>query len=291
MVLFHLLVAKAVSAQQYVNPPYSGYRLQIANMQILKEDDNYLKIKMDVANTGRHNVDLKRQDIRHWIQVLFPPDTDHGRLRLLKGNIREALFEKGLSLNAGHMKRDLTLRASKLHKPVAPAEEPLANAEQQKPAPTPTGTDEAVAEKGGQTTLLPEKDLVETADEPCPDIAFLRLWLKNEDEKYASLGYEIQNQGQGNFIITDDTDKLIIRAFISGVPKLTRGALPIGGFIFEKEDGYRRMLRPGEKMNGEIKLDVRKKTRYMKCLILQLDSGQYVRECDRTNNTAAVILH
>ncbi len=290
LLFFISLLANEAGAQHFDNPPYSGYRLQIANVHILKEDDNYLKLSMDVANTGRQNVDLKRQDNRHWIQVLFTPDMDEGRLKLLKSNIREALFEKGLTLKAGQLKRGLNLRVSKLRKPVLPTEPKPALATNPASEKPPIPTDDSVSEKGGNSSQLLQQDITGTLDEPCPDIAFLHLYLKKEDDRYASLEYHIQNQGEGNFIITDDTDKLIIRAFISGVPKLTRGAIPIGGMTFEKEEGHPRMLRPGEKLIGEIKLDIRKKTRYMKCLILQLDSDQFVQECDRTNNTSAVIL-
>lgn len=289
LAVFLLLLQNEANAQQYENPPYSGYRIQLANIEILKEDDNYLKLSMDVANTGRQNVDLKRQDIRHWIQVLFTPEVDEGRLRLLKGNIREALFEKGLSLKSGQVKHDLNLRVSKLRKPVMPKNEVLVDTKPEKPANELPHPDESIAEKGGDAQL-PEQDMGLSQNEPCPDIAFLHLYLKEEDDKYATLEYHIQNQGEGNFIIADETDRLIIRAFISGVPKLTRGALPIGGMTFEKDDGHPRMLRPGEKLIGEIKLDTRKKTRYMKCLILQLDSDQFIHECDRTNNSSAVIL-
>ena len=58
LAVFLLLLQNEANAQQYENPPYSGYRIQLANIEILKEDDNYLKLSMDVANTGRQNVDL-----------------------------------------------------------------------------------------------------------------------------------------------------------------------------------------------------------------------------------------
>ncbi|RME13090.1 MAG: hypothetical protein D6816_00265, partial [Bacteroidetes bacterium] len=194
MAVFLLLLQNEANAQQYENPPYSGYRIQLANIEILKEDDNYLKLSMDVANTGRQNVDLKRQDIRHWIQVLFTPEVDEGRLRLLKGNIREALFEKGLSLKSGQVKRDLNLRVSKLRKPVMPKNEVLVDTKPEKPANELPHPDESIAEKGGDAQL-PEQDMGLSLNEPCPDIAFLHLYLKKEDDKYATLEYHIQNQG------------------------------------------------------------------------------------------------
>lgn len=290
LAFFFAIQHSNLNAQQYENPPYKGYRLHITNPQILKEDENFLKISVDVANTGRQLVDLKRKDIRHWIQVLFAPDLEEGQLKSLRGNIRDALFEKGFSLKPGAIKRNLHLNVSKLHLPFVPPKPTITQEDQtetQKPFSQP---DEIINEKGGNDLNPPGNDLANVDDEPCPDIAFLHLSLKQEDDRFASLEYQIQNQGDGNFIISDQSDMLIIRAYISGVPQLTRGALPIGSIRFEQNQGHPKMLRPGDTLTGEIKLDVRKKTRYMKCLILQLDSDQFVKECDRTNNTSAVVL-
>ncbi|MBK9017826.1 MAG: hypothetical protein IPM82_29380 [Saprospiraceae bacterium] len=43
-------------------------------------------------------------------------------------------------------------------------------------------------------------------------------------------------------------------------------------------------LLPGDTYTGRMKVDVRK-TRYMKSLVLSLDSDQFRFECDKTNNT------
>lgn len=290
LLLTLVFMTESLNAQQFKNPDYSGYRLQLNNFNVLKEDDNSIKLSLDVANTGRYDVDLRREDIHHWIQVLFDPSFNNSKLFNLKGNIRDALFENGLSLNAGLLKYGLVLGVSTVKNPPLRPSENSDTLPKESLSEYPSDSDDSVTEKGGDSSQLPEIDLSNVKEEPCPDIAFLHLYLKKEDDKWAKVEYQIQNVGEGNYIISDTADKLIIRAFISGVPKLTRGALPIGGFTFEQNEGHPRLLKPGEKLTGEFQLDIRKKTRYMKCLILQLDSNQYTQECDRTNNTSSVIL-
>ncbi len=82
----------------------------------------------------------------------------------------------------------------------------------------------------------------------------------------------------------------MLRAYISGVEKLSRGAIPIGGKFIQPTPGTPQVLKPNEEFGGRLKLDIRKKTRYLKSLIIQLDSKQFAIECDRTNNAKAVIL-
>jgi hypothetical protein len=82
----------------------------------------------------------------------------------------------------------------------------------------------------------------------------------------------------------------LVKAFISGAPALSRGALEVGGQLVKPKPGQPSELLPGDTFTGRLKVDVRKKTRYMKSLILSLDSDQFRLECDKTNNVGAVIL-
>ncbi len=127
--------------------------------------------------------------------------------------------------------------------------------------------------------------------EDCPDIYFQRLRIIKQNDKSATLEYAIANKGHGPIQLFDkDGERVLIKSFISGVPTLSRGALPISVHPLKPQAGKSGELQPGDIYSGHIEIDVRKKTRYMKSLILSLDSDQFKLECDKTNNTGAVIL-
>ncbi|GIV31919.1 MAG: hypothetical protein KatS3mg030_221 [Saprospiraceae bacterium] len=277
------------SAQAYVVPSYKGYRLQLTAFEILKQDDEQFKIRLDVANTGRYDIDLSHTNTIHWIQILFDSSIFQTPLHPIRDNIRQALIDKKLKLSAGKVLRNVTLKVPRSRKPFIEPALPLA---QDVPPPPPPVASDELSEKGGLEPPPSDADLTNPPleTEPCPDVAFTSLSIVSESDKEANLIYTITNLGLGDFHLCDDSDKLIIRAYISGVTKLTRGAIPIGAVILEKKEGVPPLLKKGETFRGSVKFDVSKKTRYMKCLILQLDSEQFIRECDRTNNTAAVVL-
>jgi hypothetical protein len=151
---------------------------------------------------------------------------------------------------------------------------------------------DSIASKGGGNEPV-EEDLALRKKEACPDIYFSDLRILEQDDKWATLEYTVTNQGKGVFRVygekAGDDDNLAVRAYISGVPVLSRGALPVGGQIIQ-EDNRTGDLLPGDSYTGKLKLDVRKKTRYLKSLILSLESYQFADECDKTNNTGAVVL-
>ena len=74
---------------------------------------------------------------------------------------------------------------------------------------------------------------------------------------------------------------------MSGTPKLSRGAINIGGKFVKTG---KSVLAPGEVNIGQIKLDISSQTRYTPVVILALDAFQTFRECDRTNNTGHVVV-
>ena len=162
---------------------------------------------------------------------------------------------------------------------------------------TTTSEDEDPADltgKGGEEEPVNAQPISPGVAADCPDICFQRLRIIEQDDKWATIEYTIANKGHGIFKLFEkggkNEEKLVVKAFISGVPTLSRGALSAGGQIVKPQSGQSGDLLPGDTYTAQAKIDVRKKTRYMKSLILSLDSDQFRLECDKTNNTDAVIL-
>jgi hypothetical protein len=268
---------------------YRGYRLDLTKFEVLKKTDEWLKIRFTAVNSGRMDVDLGKEEAAHWVQINFDQSLFEQKLGGLRDKIREELIRKGFRLEPGKVATDYELKVSTMPSlPRKPTEETISITENSTSEPV------GFEAKGGSELSQADDEAFYRKKEECPDVSFTRLDIEEQDDKWATLTYTITNQGKGPFHLYGDKDgtehNLVLRAYISGVPKLSRGALSIGGQFVKDASGLPPSLQPGESASSKIRLDVRKKTRYLKSLILSLDSNQFSYECDKTNNTAAVIL-
>ncbi|MBI1226562.1 MAG: hypothetical protein GC192_15120 [Bacteroidetes bacterium] len=278
---------------------YRGYRLELINFQVLKTTDDWVKVRCDIVNSGRMDVNFSKKGTEHWVQFMFDQSLFSNKLGGLRENIRFTLYDDNFKLSAGQ-----TLRSKELKVPVVIEKkllqpEPVAGGFETKAGTTTTALPEAddpamLSGKGGEEEPINSATIQPGIAEDCPDIYFYKLRIIEQDDKWATVEYTIANKGFGTFKLFDKNnktqEKLVVKAFISGVPTLSRGALPSGGQIVKPLPGQSGDLLPGDTYTGQMKVDVRKKTRYMKSLILSLDSDQFRLECDKTNNTDAVIL-
>lgn len=270
---------------------YQGYRLDLTDFKVLKTTDQWVKIQFTVVNSGRKDVDFSKKGTEHWVQINFDQSLFDHKLGGLRENIRHALYQENFSLAVGQIRRNKDLKVPV----VLPASQQTQTEtgisfSERKPSQE---EQPVLMAKGGGEDVLPAQESWLKKTEECPDILFTNLKIIEQDDKWATLEYTIQNQGKGDFHlfgVGEGAEKLAIRAYISGAPVLSRGALPIGGQFVQAASGFSPDLRPGQSITGKVRLDIRKKTRYMKSLILSLESDQFSHECDKTNNSRAVIL-
>ena len=275
---------------------YRGYRLELINFEILKQTDDWVKIRFDVVNSGRMDVDFSKKGTEHWVQFRFDHSLFSYKLGGLRENIRQTLYDENFKLAAGQtlQHKDLKVPVVMFIKTAPPP--PVTDGFETKVGTMPPVISEAdepemLTGKGGEEEPTNDSTIQPGIKDDCPDIYFYRLRIIEQDDKWATLEYTIGNKGHGAFKLFDkNLERVLIKAFISGVPTLSRGALPVGEQVVKLQPGQPNDLQPGGTFTGRIKLDVRKKTRYMKSLILSLDSDQFKLECDKTNNTGAVIL-
>lgn len=277
---------------------YRGYRLEITEVSLLKQTDDWVKISFTVVNSGRMNVDFSKKGTEHWVKFVYDQSLFSNKLGGLRENIQQTLYDDNFKLEAGQTLRNKELKVPVLIIKKIAQPEPVAEVFE-----TTTGSQPSLPEaedpsmllgKGGEEEPTANVPVQPGIDDDCPDIYFLHLQILQQDDKWATIEYTIANKGLGTFKLFDNgsqvKEKLLVKAFISGVPTLSRGALSVGGQIVKPMAGQSGDLIPGDTYTGQVKVDIRKKTRYMKSLILSLDSDQFKFECDKTNNTDAVIL-
>ncbi|MCC6724620.1 MAG: hypothetical protein IT258_08925 [Saprospiraceae bacterium] len=278
---------------------YRGYRLELTSFEVLKRNDDWVKLRFNIVNSGRVDVDFSKKGTEHWVQYLFDQSIFDQKLGGLRSNIQHVLQQEEFKLAVGKMERGKELKVPVLlDKKQAEPNLVVASGFETKVGETGAAAEPKTAAvltgKNGQADPAPSSTPPPGITEDCPDIYFQRLRIVEQDDKSATLEFTIANKGFGTFRLFEksgkQTEHLLIKSFISGVPTLSRGALPISEQLLKAEASQSGELLPGGTYTSRIKLDVRKKTRYMKSLILSLDSDQFKLECDKTNNTGAVIL-
>ncbi len=265
---------------------YRGYRLEMLDFKLLKEKNDWIKISCTIINSGRNDIDMGKDGTEHWVLINFDQSIFTAKLGGYRNNIRQQLAQENFTLPAGRSVKDFELKISSIIQSSSISEPPIASTN---PAPSNRGD---LSWEPSTPPSLPKKSAIK--DESCPDILISSIKILEENEKWATIEYTFTNQGDGTFYLygkgDGKKDNLVINAFISGVTELTRGAIPIGGQIFPESDDIPNELVRGDTITAQLKLDIRKKTRYMKSLILSLDSNQFVDECDRINNHMGVVL-
>jgi hypothetical protein len=278
---------------------YRGYRLEITEVAILKQTDDWVKISFSIVNSGRVDVDFTKKGTLHWVKFVYDYTLFSNKLGGLRENIQQTLYDENFKLPVGQTikKKELKVPVILLKKAMPTEtvaggfETKVGTSIEQLEAEDPSN----VAGKGGDDTPDATGTIQPGIRQDCPDIFFQRLRILQQDDKWATVEYTISNKGHGSFMLFEKggkaEEKLVIKAYISGVPSLSRGALSVGGQIVKPLSGQTLELQPGDIYINQMKVDIRKKTRYMKSLILSLDSDQFKFECDKTNNTDAVILN
>ncbi|HFA50403.1 MAG TPA: hypothetical protein ENJ95_15425 [Bacteroidetes bacterium] len=267
---------------------------------MLKEKNDWLKISFTAVNSGRMNIDMRQKGTEHWVVFNFDRSIYKAKLGGLRQNIKRQLAKEGFRLDAGKTVKNYELKISAIMPTPLPKKaepKPLASKPANRTKPkNKTALSSPASWQNTQMPSLPKQTLPQKSAEkkPCPDILFTDVTILKQDDKWATVRYTITNQGEGVFYLYGQSDSrndnLVINAYISGVTALTRGAIPIGGQILPEKKGVPNVFKTGDKLTGTLKLDIRKKTRYMKSLVLSLDSNQFVQECDRKNNHTGVVL-
>ena len=151
-------------------------------------------------------------------------------------------------------------------------------------------------EENQDQTYVPDPDADEFLDKTtCPDLTLNDIEVVKMGKKWVTVEFTITNEGKGPARIYGKTpkeaDNVYIKAFLSGSKKVSRGATTLGGMYINKGVSNKAgKLMPNDSMTMQMKIDIRKKTKFTSVLILDLDAFGNCRECDETNNKQHVVL-
>jgi hypothetical protein len=260
-IFFAVVFAFDAFAQQEA-PIYKGLRISLFNFSIKKQKSESISLKLSVANTGRLPVSLGKKNEAPPENLIIELDTVNLPL-VLQGRektLAEAVREEKISLQPGEILLDMSLEI-KLKTPDSLLSSPPA----------------------------------ETSNGVCPDLVFDTAYIVEYTDKSMSLQFLIRNAGNAAARLLGASDKiednLGVNVYFNSSPKLTRGAIFAEGiFIREGVETLDGVLLPGQALQGEIKINLANRTKFTPNLIFELDPFQTVQECDRTNNTRAILV-
>ncbi len=280
---------------------YSGNRLAMSRMKIVKTKGNTLKIKYNLVNTGRNNITMQGKSAPKNLVVNFDETLETSGLAAHAVAIREQLLREDISIKTGQvqMNNQLKIKIRKEeadHQLVHKGKEKSKN-KTSKSKDSPEDKHKSKSkDKPVFTDAVGKTNDNKYLDENfCPDLVLTELKVLKKSKKWITLEYTIQNQGKGPAAMLgdkkSDLDNVAIKVYIAGSPKISRGSLVLGGEYLTKGFKDRKgLIPPQESYTAAIKLDFRKKTRFTPFVIVELDSFQNIKECDETNNTKEVLV-
>ena len=299
---------------------YQGYRLQVSNIEVSKRTDAWVKLTCDLINTGKAELRSAELTTRTKLLVQFDESLAAADLQLYREAIRTEILRNKLLLPPGHLERGRQYKITLPQDVLAEAPQlgltrvagdsageetntiPAPPKQKDRPkwarprTPAPEIQEDGVGfrTKTGESQVTAEQLVRQKA--ACFDLVLEDVRILSQTKKEVEVRYTIVNRGQGSVDLTgtrpsDYKDNLAVKVYLSGVPKLSRGAMLLGGLWLDGElEPVRGKLKPGQSVTGELTMDIRKKTRYLNHLILGLDAPLLIDECDRTNNAAALLL-
>ena len=270
------------------NTAYTGYRLELVNINVKEEKGNVLRVIGTIINTGRNKVVLPSKHANELVIKFDQSLKEAGYIELSEA-IKNRLIKQKLNLEPGQMAYNTSLGVKKITKDT----------------PTSLPKEKVIAQRNNETTskqpTTPKKEVITKEDEfvakgsntlgeeACPDLVIESFSVTKRKKKYAEITYIIRNKGTAPAPLFGEEkaveDNIAVRAYASGTAKLSRGDMILGGSFIEKGlKDQKGILQPNESYQGTFKVDIRKKTRHMPYLIMFVDTYQGIWECNEGNN-------
>lgn len=245
---------------------YNGYRLHLTGIEVVKKEDENIKIRYTAINTGRESLDFGK-GFQQEVQILFDQSLENAQLMAYEHRIRASIFEQELKIPAGKIKSGQEMKFSTADVFAARGTSGVEKEPVHEPAPP---------EPAGERL--------------CADLSIEEVKVVKSSKRSVTISYTLKNNGEGVADLTGpdrkDYDNVAIRVSMSHADRITRSSMILGGSYIK--DKSKPKLAPGQQYTGTIKLDISKMTKYTPYLVLELDAHDVVEECDETNNRGAV---
>jgi len=291
LLAFSLLCSLTAIGQP--NKTYTGYRVYLADLEVLQQTDKMLKIAFRTVNTGRQDLEFGQENTESMkkMVVRFDPVFENGKMQTHIADIIGSLKRQEFAVVAGKIspKRQMEVQLNSGNSgAAAPPSQDISKITSTPVAETnPISPDDQKKNEETTTTTIPDESLYFDA-ETCPDLRIESIRVLKQKRNYITIEYTIKNNGKGPANLEgtskSEDDNIAVKAFMTSSSKLTKGALVLGGAVVENRSKNAGPLLPGETYTTKIRLDTNTMTKFTPVIILELDTFGQVRECDETNN-------
>lgn len=287
--LFTFFLLSTLSAMGQADKPYTGYRVYLANLEVLQQSDETLKLAFRTVNTGRQDLEFGKEtsDPMQKVVVRFDPLFEKGSMQPHLTDIIASLKQEEFVVVAGKIspRREMQVRLTSAKNGAAPAlDENITDISSPTTPPDPVASD--ILETTAEETLQAEAQYYDP--NTCPDLRIESIRVVKQKKNYITIEYTIKNTGKGPAHIEgtskSEDDNIAVKAFMTSSDKLTKGALVLGGSVVKNRSKNAGPLLPGETHTTKIRIDTNSMTKFTPVIILELDTFGQVRECDETNN-------
>lgn len=283
---------------------YTGKRIHLSSAKVVSESKKNLKISLVLSNTGRQDLRLYDGLNLETVIVTFG-NSFEGKLTPYKERILQKLISSNNTLiRAGQLFTPKAFKVRRLTKEDTTKVEPTIAAAEKKKYLKVHEIDEEQPKKQKKNNHSKHEKEVKTmspigqlpkpeASNKCFDLVVEDLEIVRSSKRNIYLKFNLVNYGEGIFKFdrkNDQYDNLSIKAFFASIPRLTRGALIVGGEHFDDIfDEKKFELGFSEKIGGTMKVPLEKMTKFTPVVILELDPFSAVSECDKVNNVSTVL--
>jgi len=298
LTLFSFFLFSALIAMGQTNKPYKGYRVYLANLEVLQQTDETLKVAFRAVNTGRQDLEFGKEHTESMqkMVVRFDPIFENGKMQPHLTDIINSLKRQEFAVVAGKIgaRREMEVKLSSGNSGAAPASSETMSDVSSPTSTTPIAepTTTPAVEENTETETVTENSIQDESlyydPETCPDLRIESIKVVKQKKNFVIIEYTIKNTGKGPAHIEGNSkseeDNIAVKAFMTSSSKLTKGALVLGGDIVKSRSKKPKPLLPGESHTTKIRLDINSMTKFTPVIILELDTFGQVRECDETNN-------
>lgn len=273
---------------------YTGYRLHVRGVELLKEKRGRFLVRCEVVNTGRRPVSMGPGFPTRFLQTVFDESLAAGGLLRLGLPLRAALVDSRERFAVGEWRRGLEFWLDPEARGAGPElatddfTRRRVNPLRARPTPGETAPDETATDRTGPPAVVPE--VVADGGAACADLAVTAMRIVFRGRGSATLQVTVSNLGEGALATADLPDAIALDVFLGGAPEISGSSRRVGGADLAERLRTGGGLEPGASLTLVERVDTRAATRYTGVLTARLDGSQALRECDETNNEASVLL-
>ena len=279
---------------------YSGYRLHIRAVELVKERRGRYLVRCDVVNTGRRPANMGPGFPVRFLQTVFDETLAAAGLVRLAIPLRTALTESREEFPVGAWREGLEFWLEPGEEERAAPRLTIDDFERRqvtglkasrRPAERAT-TDDAGTASARDTPAATNS--APAASARCADLAIADMRVVERERQKATVQWTIVNRGSADLRVADLPPGLPLEVFLGGSPTISGSSRRVGQFDLtaaaRKQLGEDGAVAAGESLSLVEEVDTRAATRYTAVLTARLDPGQTLRECDETNNEASTVL-